>query len=115
MVQYHIATLIDNKIPALTGIDTRKLTNLIRNKGARKGTIQFLKSGKHNIKELKKTTKKWSGLLNLDLAKKVSCKVPISDTPTKDHAIVATFWFRRARDFFNYRKKLFDLIYSDCL
>ena len=62
------------KVIAITGIDTRKLTNLIRNKGARKGTIQFLKSGKHNIKELKKTTEKWGGLLNLDLAKKVTCK-----------------------------------------
>ena len=40
------------KIVGLIGIDTRKLTNLIRDKGAPKGTIQFLKSGKHNIKNL---------------------------------------------------------------
>ena len=62
------------KVVGIIGIDTRKLTNLIRNKGAPKGTIQFLKSGKHNIRKLSQTTKKWSGLLNLDLAKKVTCK-----------------------------------------
>jgi len=62
------------KITGLAGVDTRKLTNLIRDKGAPKGTIQFLESGKHNIKELRKITKSWSGLKNLDLAKKVTCK-----------------------------------------
>lgn len=31
----------------------------------------------------------------------VSCKVPISDKPSKDHAIVGTFWFRRSRTFFD--------------
>lgn len=29
----------------------------------------------------------------------VSIKKPISDTPTNDHAVVGTFWFRRGRDF----------------
>ena len=62
------------KIVGIIGIDTRKLTNFIRDKGAPKGTIQFLESGKHNIKKLNKITKSWSGLKNLDLAKKVTCK-----------------------------------------
>ena len=62
------------KVVGIIGIDTRKLTNFIRDKGAPKGTIQFLKSGKHNIKNLSKITKSWSGLKNLDLAKKVTCK-----------------------------------------
>jgi len=62
------------KIVGIVGIDTRKLTNLIRDSGAPKGTIQFLKSGKHNIGKLSKITKGWSGLINLDLAKKVTCK-----------------------------------------
>ena len=63
-----------NKIVGITGIDTRNLTNLIRDKGAPKGTISFLKNSKFNIKKLLKTTKKWSGLKNLDLAKKVTTK-----------------------------------------
>ncbi len=29
----------------------------------------------------------------------MSVKVPVSDTPFNDHAVVATFWFRRATDF----------------
>lgn len=29
----------------------------------------------------------------------VSVKKPISDTPMKDHAVVATFWFRHGKDF----------------
>ena len=62
------------KVVGIIGIDTRKLTNFIRDKGAPKGTIQFLESGKHNIKKLNKITKSWSGLKNLDLAKKVTCK-----------------------------------------
>ena len=37
-------------------------------------------------------------------AQKVSCKIPISEGPVHDHAIVATFWFRRAEDFFYYAK-----------
>jgi len=63
-----------NKIVGITGIDTRNLTNLIRDKGAPKGTISFLKKDKLNLKKLLRTTQKWSGLKNLDLAKKVSAK-----------------------------------------
>jgi NDP-sugar pyrophosphorylase family protein len=32
-------------------------------------------------------------------ASRVSCKTPISNTPLHDHAIVGTFWFRRAAFF----------------
>jgi len=63
-----------NKIVGITGIDTRNLTNFIRDKGAPKGTISFSKKSKFNIKDLIKSTNKWSGLKNLDLAKKVSTK-----------------------------------------
>jgi carbamoyl-phosphate synthase small subunit len=63
-----------NKIVGITGIDTRNLTNIIRDKGAPKGTISFLKEGKFNIKNLIANTQKWSGLKNLDLAEKVSTK-----------------------------------------
>ena len=61
-----------NKIVGITGVDTRNLTNLIRDKGAPKGTIVFSKNKKFNVKELVKLTNKWSGLKNLDLAQKVS-------------------------------------------
>ena len=62
------------KIVGIVNLDTRIITNYIRDKGAPKGIIQFLKNGRHNIKELVKKSKSWKGLLGLDLAKKVTCK-----------------------------------------
>ena len=63
-----------NKIVGMTGLDTRSLTNFIREKGAPKGTIAFSKNRKLNVKKLINSTVKWSGLKNLDLAQKVSTK-----------------------------------------
>ena len=61
-----------NKIVGITGLDTRNLTNFIRDKGAPKGTIVHTKRGKFNINKLINSTIKWSGLKNLDLAEKVT-------------------------------------------
>ena len=63
-----------NKIVGITGLDTRSLTNFIRDKGAPKGTISFSKKGKFNINKLTNLSIKWSGLKNLDLAEKVTTK-----------------------------------------
>ena len=63
-----------NQIVGLTGLDTRSLTNLIRDKGAPKGTITNNKNGKFNIKKLTNMSVKWPGLNGLDLAKEVSTK-----------------------------------------
>jgi carbamoyl-phosphate synthase small subunit len=63
-----------NKIVGITGLDTRSLTNFIRDKGAPKGTIAFSKTGNFDIKKITNSTNKWSGLKNLDLAQKVSTK-----------------------------------------
>jgi len=61
-----------NKIVGITGLDTRSLTNFIRDKGAPKGTIAHSKTGKFNISKMTNLTLKWSGLKNLDLAEKVT-------------------------------------------
>jgi len=63
-----------NKIVGITGLDTRGLTNFIRDKGAPKGTISYSKKGKFNINKLKNLSNKWNGLKNLDLAGKVTTK-----------------------------------------
>ena len=63
-----------NQIVGLTGLDTRSLTNFIRDKGAPKGTITNNKKGKFNIKKLTNMSVKWPGLNGLDLAKEVSTK-----------------------------------------
>ena len=63
-----------NRIVGLTGIDTRSLTNLIRDKGAPKGTIEKRKNGKFNIKKLLNQSINWQGLNGLDLAKNVTTR-----------------------------------------
>ena len=63
-----------NKIVGITGLDTRSLTNFIRDKGAPKGTISFSKKSNFNISKLTNITNKWSGLNNLDLAEQVTTK-----------------------------------------
>ena len=61
-----------NKIVGITGLDTRSLTNFIRDKGAPKGTIANNKRGKFNISKLIKKSINWPGLKGMDLAKEVT-------------------------------------------
>jgi len=63
-----------NKIVGITGLDTRGLTNSIRDRGAPKGTISFSKKNNFNINKLVNVTTKWNGLKNLDLAEQVTTK-----------------------------------------
>ena len=41
-------------------------------------------------------------------AKNVSVKIPLSDTPINDHAVVGTFTFRKSSVFFDYAQKMID-------
>jgi len=66
--------LIKHKIVGITGLDTRSLTNLIRDKGAPKGTICNNRKGNFNLKKLVNSSVKWSGLNGLDLAQTVTTK-----------------------------------------
>ena len=59
-------------IVALSGIDTRALTSLIREKGMPNAVIAHDPSGKFDIAALKKQAREWSGLIDLDLAKDVT-------------------------------------------
>ena len=61
-----------NKIVGITGLDTRGLTNFIRDKGAPKGTIANFNNGKFNISKLIKKSINWPGLKGMDLAKEVT-------------------------------------------
>ena len=61
-----------NRIVGITGLDTRSLTNFIRDKGAPKGTIANFKDGKFNISKLIKKSINWPGLKGMDLAKEVT-------------------------------------------
>jgi carbamoyl-phosphate synthase small subunit len=59
-------------IIGLSGVDTRELTNLIREKGMPNGVIAHSAKGKFDVKKLTAMAKAWSGLEGLDLAKDVS-------------------------------------------
>ena len=60
-----------NDIPGICNVDTRDITNTIRDKGAPKGSLTTVKNVK--IADLKKKNQNWSGLSGLDLAKDVTC------------------------------------------
>jgi carbamoyl-phosphate synthase small subunit len=59
-------------IIGLSGIDTRALTNLIREKGMPNGVIAHHANGKFDLPKLKKMAAAWSGLVGMDLAKDVA-------------------------------------------
>jgi carbamoyl-phosphate synthase small subunit len=59
-------------IVGLSGVDTRALTNLIREKGMPNGVIAHNAKGKFDIAKLKKMAADWPGLEGMDLAKDVS-------------------------------------------
>ena len=59
------AWLKKNKIVGITGLDTRSLTNFIRDKGAPKGTIAYAKNGKFNVSKLTNSSIKWLSLIHI--------------------------------------------------
>ncbi len=63
-----------NNIVGICGIDSRALTNLIRSKGSLKGTIVNDKFNSKKSEFYLSECQKWSGLENLDLTLKVTCK-----------------------------------------
>jgi len=61
-------------LPAIAGIDTRRLTRRIRDGGAPNGVIVHRKDGKFDVPALIAEAKAWPGLEGMDLAKDVSCR-----------------------------------------
>ena len=70
--------LKDNSIVGIYGIDTRALTNLIREKGLINGTIVHDKNGIQEFVSYLEDTKMFRGINDQDLAKIVTCKEKIS-------------------------------------
>ena len=65
--------LKQRNIVAVSGIDTRALTVIIREKGLVNGVIAHNKQGKFDIEKLTDMAKGFAGLEGADLAKEVSC------------------------------------------
>ncbi len=60
-------------IIAITGVDTRALTALIREKGMPNAVIAHAADGTFDLDGLKREAAAWSGMIGLDLAKEVTC------------------------------------------
>ncbi|HEY0900576.1 MAG TPA: glutamine-hydrolyzing carbamoyl-phosphate synthase small subunit, partial [Micavibrio sp.] len=65
--------LVAHNIRGICGIDTRALTQRIRDQGAPNGVIAHNAQGVFDIPALKKMAAEWAGLEGMDLAKEVSC------------------------------------------
>jgi carbamoyl-phosphate synthase small subunit len=85
--QHLNAWLKSNNIVGLAGLDTRRLTRLIRDKGAPNGVICHDPSGNFtgafDISALLKQAKEWPGLDGMDLAKDVTCAQTYTWTQTR--------------------------------
>ncbi len=60
-------------VPAIADIDTRKLTRILRDKGAQDGCLM---AGRVDEKEALNAARGFPGLVGMDLAKVVSCEAP---------------------------------------
>ncbi|HVS27806.1 MAG TPA: glutamine-hydrolyzing carbamoyl-phosphate synthase small subunit [Burkholderiales bacterium] len=69
------AYLKQQNVVAIADIDTRKLTRILREKGAQNGCIM---AGKIDEQEALKAARAFPGLAGMDLAKEVSCKQPFA-------------------------------------
>ena len=66
-----------HKLVGIAGIDTRRLTRLLREKGAQNGCIQAVeKGGKLDKREALKAARAFPGLKGMDLAKVVTTRKP---------------------------------------
>ncbi|MDB5410554.1 MAG: carA [Rhodospirillales bacterium] len=82
-VQHFDAWLKSYGLIGIAGIDTRRLTRRIRDKGAPNGAICNPGSGALDVAELHRHAREWPGLEGMDLALEVSCRQTYSwdETP----------------------------------
>jgi carbamoyl-phosphate synthase small subunit len=66
--------LAGHGLPGIAGVDTRRLTRLIRDGGAPNGALAHAPDGKLDIAKLRKLAADWPGLEGMDLAIDVTCR-----------------------------------------
>ncbi len=67
------AWLKSHGLPAVTGVDTRRLTRRIRDGGAPNGVVVYAPDGEIDLQALLAEACAWPGLEGMDLAKDVTC------------------------------------------
>ena len=75
--------LKSNGLIGLAGLDTRRLTRRIRDKGPPNGVVAHHPDGQFDIPALVKEAKAWPGLNGMDLAKDVTCRQQYSWSETR--------------------------------
>jgi carbamoyl-phosphate synthase small subunit len=75
--QLHFSQWLEKQgIIAISGVDTRALTAMIREHGVINAVIAHDENGEFDLAELKSRAASWPGLEGMDLAKEVSCSAP---------------------------------------
>jgi carbamoyl-phosphate synthase small subunit len=71
----HLSTwLKSHNLVAITGVDTRRLTRRIRDRGALKGAMIYTPGEDIDVLALRFMAERWPGLEGMDLAKEVMCR-----------------------------------------
>jgi len=68
--------LKDRSLIGIAGVDTRRLVNRIRDRGAPKGCLAFAPDGRYDVTHLQGAAAQWPGLEGMDLTGEVSCAEP---------------------------------------
>jgi carbamoyl-phosphate synthase small subunit len=66
--------LEDYGIAGISGVDTRRITRILRDKGAQNAALAYDKEGNIDLEALKKEAARWPGLVGMDLVPEVTCR-----------------------------------------
>ncbi len=69
-------------LTGITGVDTRRLTRLLREGGAQGAVLRYDPQGRFDLPALRQAARSWSGLEGMDLTPAVSCPTPAVWTET---------------------------------
>ncbi len=81
--QHFDTWLKSHDLPAVTGVDTRRLTRAIRDGGAPVGVLRYDPEKRFDLDDLKANAQAWPGLEGMDLAKEVTCRQTYSWDETR--------------------------------
>ena len=71
----HLATWLERHgIAAITGVDTRRITRLLRDRGAQNAALAYRTRRPLDLEDLKQRARSWPGLVGMDLAPEVSTR-----------------------------------------
>jgi carbamoyl-phosphate synthase small subunit len=71
----HLAAWLESLgIAAISGVDTRRITRILRERGAQNAALAYLPDGEIDLDALRARAAAWPGLVGMDLALEVSCR-----------------------------------------